>query len=314
MLRDYQEQLKSDIITKLATNKSVLGVLATGGGKTRVGAEVAIQYSKILWAAHRNELLDQAQEALIKANHQDFTTYSVFFDAPDEYYDLVILDESHHAPAATINKFINSVKCGKVLGLTATPYRLDRQYLDFEAIVYGASIDELTNKNYLVPADLYSVRGNKVDATNWIIDHKPILGKTILFVLDMVEAEYYRILLEPHFVVDVVSAQSDRPAQLKRFTDGDTDILISCTVLTEGVDLPCTSTVIIARNTTSKGLIKQMVGRALRPFPLKDHCKIIQIVSDKVKSIASHINPRNHYISTHNGKHWNNCRVGVGTL
>lgn len=310
MLRQYQETLKSDILTQLVINKSVIAVLPTGGGKTRMTADVATHFNKVLWIAHRNELLEQARDALIAVGHQNFTIKSVFARPPDGEFDLLIVDEGHHESAKTFCGFIDAVSHNKLLSITATPYRLDRQYLNFDAIVYGASITDLTNDEFLVPIDLYSVRADKQIAVHWMNAHRSLLGKTILFVRNLSEAKLYKTLLDSYFVTEIVSGESDRKAQLHKFTNENVDILISCMVLTEGVDLPCTTSVVIARDTNSKGLLIQMVGRAMRPFVEKDHCNVVQIITNKSKSIANFINPRNHYISTFDGETWNDCRLG----
>ncbi|KAJ3118615.1 hypothetical protein HK098_005899, partial [Nowakowskiella sp. JEL0407] len=72
---------------------------------------------------------------------------------------------------------------------------------------------------------------------------------------------------------------------LKQYTDGDLEVLINCSILTEGVDIPNVDCILLARPTTSSALLCQMIGRGLRLHSGKTDCLIIDfhdLVSDDI--------------------------------
>lgn len=308
MLRDYQHDLVSEIATSFLTLDRIVAVLPTGGGKTRVASEVANRFKRVLWLAHRTELLDQASAAL--AGHKNAQVRSIFKEAPVGHFDLVVLDESHHAPAETVRNLLSVLSFNKLLGLTATPNRLDQQHLGFDTTIYGVHLDTLVSQGFLVPADLYTIRaiGDKdFELIEWLYYWGDKLGKTIIFVTRREQAEFYKAALSPAFSAETVLQDSNRKAILENYQNGKTNILISCQVLTEGTDLPCTSSIILARQTESHTLLQQMVGRGLRPFDGKDHCKVVEVVSllgKSKQSISEIITPRNHFAVSNRNSKW----------
>jgi superfamily II DNA or RNA helicase len=307
MLRDYQQDLISDVLSAFKSVKNVMAVLSTGGGKTMAASAIANNFNRVLWLAHRSELLTQAEQAL--STHKNATVWSIFREPPVGKYDLVVLDESHHAAAPVIKKFLSTVKYDHLLGLTATPSRLDQLYLGFDTIIYGVNFDALIANGHLVPIDLYTIRtafDRDVSISEWLYAYGNMLGKTIIFVTRKEQAVFYKALLEPVFKVETILQNSDRTSILKAYQSTQIDILISCMVLTEGVDLPCTNSIVLARHTESDTLLRQMVGRGIRPYTDKDHCKVIECVSlmGKQSSVSNILTPRNHFISSSKNGEW----------
>lgn len=268
---------------------------------------IANAFNKVLWLAHRSELLTQAEAAL--NNHKNATVWSIFREPPTDKYDLVVIDESHHAAAPVVKKFLSTIKYDHLLGLTATPNRLDQLYLGFDTIIYGVSFDELIKNNYLVPVDLYTIRTSTdrdIAISEWLYTYGHTLGKTIIFVTRKEQALFYKTLLEPAFKVETILQDSDRRTILEGYQSTQIDVLISCMVLTEGVDLPCTSSIVLARHTESDTLLRQMVGRGIRPYDNKDHCKVIECVPlmGKQPSVSNVITPRNHFVSSSKNGNW----------
>jgi superfamily II DNA or RNA helicase len=306
--RPYQKQLVDKVITTFKDVRSIMMVSPTGSGKSHVGAQIARSFNNVLWVAHRKELLVQAAVALDTIGHKNFTTHSVFARSPAGDYDLLVLDECHHIPTDTINGFLGSTKYAKLLGLSATPRRFDKFAIEVDAVIYGASENSLIDDGYLVPTDLYTIRADALKHTsiiNWMFSNKNMIGKTIIFVRTINDAEFFEKSLSLGFNVEIITAESDRESQLYKFQHGILDVLISCLVLTEGTDLPCANTIVIARNTDSDTLLKQMTGRGVRLYPGKESCNVVHCISlldKKTKSIASVIRPQRHFIVTYNGK------------
>ena len=309
MLRDYQKELVDNVLTVFKSKfvKHAMAVLPTGGGKTLVASLISQYFKSVLWLAHRSELLDQASKAL--ADHPDATVWSVFKEPPSRSYDLVVLDESHHAAAPTIRNFIDKINYNKLLGITATPNRLDQLYLGFDCIIYGVHFDELIKTGYLVPIDLYSIRTHTdkdLAIVKWMYQYGDKLGKTILFVSRREQASFFKSILSPVFKTEMILQDSNRKDIINAYLTDRIDILISCNILTEGVDLPCTQSIVLARHTESENLMRQMIGRGIRPFKSKDHCKLVECVPiiGTQSSVSNVITPRNHFVSSMAGEDW----------
>lgn len=307
-LRQYQSDLISGVKDAFNTNQSVMMVLPTGAGKTVAACEVAKHFKKVMWAAHRIELLQQADSKL-REGHPNYRLQSVWTPPDDQYYDLLVLDETHHAPAPTLHQFIASSHCGKILGLTATPFRLDRKFIGFEKIVEGAKFEDLVAAGFLAPIDLYSVRGIDRHAalTDWLINNPDKAPGTIVFASDIADAYAYANVLGLIYRTSVVHGKQPadaRATSIKEFMGGDIDVLVSCMILTEGTDLPRTQTIVLGRQTDSVGLLMQMIGRGVRPYEGKKACNVIEAITpvSRRKSVAETISPNNHYIVSCGGK------------
>jgi DNA repair protein RadD len=153
VLRDYQvsavEQLRAAFGVLEADRRRVLLVSPVGSGKTRLGAEIARLKvknwgKKVLWIAHRTELIDQAASALTACGlsvgaiaagsslpPQPFApvqvasiqTLAARGRVPEA--DMVIWDEAHHASAKTYADLFAQYAAAQHVGLTATPERAD---------------------------------------------------------------------------------------------------------------------------------------------------------------------------------------------
>lgn len=180
ILRDYQQKAISDLRTLIKSGKrSLVLVSPTGSGKTSIAGEMIRSASalkkRILFLAHRKELIDQCSERLdslgvahgiIRANdsrrrpwlnvHVASVPTLIRRDTPQA--DLIFIDECHRAPGASYRKIIAEHPTAVFIGLTATPRRLDGKGLGslFGAMVECPSVGELTERGFLVPARVYA--------------------------------------------------------------------------------------------------------------------------------------------------------------
>jgi superfamily II DNA or RNA helicase len=174
-LRDYQQGLVDDIRGHFARGAPRICLqLATGGGKTIcfafiVAAAVA-KSSRVLILIHRIELVEQIAATLARFG----VPYGIIAagypetDAPVQVasvqtlvrrlddigaYDLVVIDEAHHAVAGTWRTILDAVPGAKVLGVTATPERLDGKGLGdvFDELVLGPDMRDLIGQVFLAP-------------------------------------------------------------------------------------------------------------------------------------------------------------------
>ena len=180
LLRDYQTQAISNLRKVFAKGfRKALLVAPTGSGKTVIASSLIRQAvekgSKVLFVAHRRELIMQASRKLfefginhgvIMAGKSPSPNYPVQvvsiqtfnarkdnndFDWPDA--DIIILDEAHRSTSKTFTALIKDYKEAIIIGLTATPIRNDHQGLGnvYETLVIASDIKKLTEQNYLVP-------------------------------------------------------------------------------------------------------------------------------------------------------------------
>ncbi len=178
-LRPYQEQFVKATLEKFRDHSKLLGVAATGSGKTVMFSNIAELVSPVrtLILAHREELLTQAQDKLFRstglaaqiekaeqrASHQAnvvvASVQTLMGDKrlqrwPRDHFGLVVVDEAHHVLADSYQKVLSHFDpYAKVLGVTATPDRGDKRSLGeyFEDISYEIGLHELIKQNYLSP-------------------------------------------------------------------------------------------------------------------------------------------------------------------
>ena len=225
-LRDYQKEAIDGLYSYWASQSgdNPLIVAPTGSGKTAIIAQLisdAMSYhgTRVMVVTHVRELLEQGASGLVKLYPQaDFCFYSASvgekrLDKPiifagiqsvwERAYeivpaiDLILIDEAHMLPkneGTRYNKFIADMKsCNpdvKVVGLTATPYRLDSGYLHkgkgaiFDGIAHDISVEMLMEQGYLSPVISPRVDLNQIDLTgvgrsvavnllkvNWLLPH-----------------------------------------------------------------------------------------------------------------------------------------------
>ena len=167
--------------------KRVLAVMPTGSGKTILFSMLCNHVvknldGKVLILAHRDELIRQAQDKLFKstgldsaiekasetgvgsfhnvvvASVQTLTRSNRLNQYASDYFDYIIVDEAHHVLAKTYLVILNYFKSAKVLGVTATPARGDKQGLGkfFEVIAYEYRLGQARKDGWLTPVKVHT--------------------------------------------------------------------------------------------------------------------------------------------------------------
>lgn len=179
--RDYQiELIESARASARAGVRRILLTLPTGGGKTVIAAEIingaVARGSRVLFLAHRQELIQQASEKLdalgidhgiIQANHwrrrpalpvQVASVPTLVNRTLATSPHIIFIDEAHRARAASYQAIVDRYPHAFVIGLTATPIRSDGKGLGnlFQRMVQGPSVADLTARGYLVPARVFA--------------------------------------------------------------------------------------------------------------------------------------------------------------
>jgi superfamily II DNA or RNA helicase len=311
--------------------------LPPGTGKTRIAAEDASASGAkaVLYIAHTHEILDVAmsecaavfgENQVTKAQHRsDFlhptrvTLTTIQFLARHlshleaTRYDYVVIDEFHHAAAKTYRSVLDSLQNIFLLGLTATPFRGDRQ-----------DIADLCNGNVVVNAELrtgidngilapyhyygafddidysaikyggktYSVRDleralvipkrDKAVVAKWreLAVDKPTLAFCCTQRHAVRAAANFRDAGIPAEVYLGTTAHDERQRIVDSFEAGDTKVVCVVDVLNEGADFPFVECLLFLRPTESKRIFLQQLGRGLRRFVGKAHCTVIDFIGN----------------------------------
>jgi DNA repair protein RadD len=320
VLRPYQVEDVAEIRAAFTQCRRVLFVLPTGGGKTVcfafIVANAAAKGNRVLILAHRQEIVDQISLALfaqgvphgrIQPGHAPtddlvqvgmVQTVAHRLDAI-QAPALLVLDECHHAVAGTWARITAAWPNAKVLGVSATPERLDGLGLReaFDQLVIGPDVRELTDAGYLAAfrylapktaIDMSGVRSlggdfntsdleqavDQVGITGDVVAHyqKHLAGRTaIAFCVTVKHAEHvaqrFRDAGIPSASIDGTMSAGQRHSLVDHLRTGEIRVLTSCEIISEGFDAPAVGGAILLRPTQSFALFRQQVGRALRPKP-----------------------------------------------
>jgi superfamily II DNA or RNA helicase len=233
-------------------------------------------------------------------------------------FELLIIDEAHHSYSPSYQRLINSCKCSKILGITATPDRSDGKFIQeiLSNCSFKISIQELIKSKFLCDIEGYSVK-TKIDLSN-IDDHNgdfnikqlfEKLGteernqlivnickeqladrKTLVFCINIEHSKQMENLLNKEGIIarhiDGKMNRLQRSSIISGFRQGKIQVITNCKVLTEGFDEPSINGILLARPTKSRSLFIQMIGRGLRIHEGKNNCKIIDVV-DNHKRLAN---------------------------
>jgi len=334
-LRDYQARAVEAVRDAYRSGaRAPLLVAPTGAGKTVMFSHVADSAvrrgKRVLILVHRRELIRQASQKLtasgvphgvIAPGHtatrepvQVASVQTLARRLGDPRYaapDLIILDEAHHAIAGQWATVIAAYPAARLLGVTATPQRLDGLGLGieaggcFDAMVLGPTVAELIAQGYLTPARVFApaeapdlrgvrTRGGDYDAgalaaamsapkivgnaVEHYARHAPGLP-AILFSASVAHAEAtaaaFRAAGWRAVAASGATPAAERDAAIAGLATGAVQVLCSCDLISEGLDVPAVGAVILLRPTKSLGLYLQQVGRGLRPAPGKTHLIVL---------------------------------------
>ncbi len=348
-LRDYQDELLDQVQKKLRPNGArVMMQLPTGGGKTVIAGFLLADWlrngRKAAWITHRKELVDQTRKMLNEdANipampnpqwHPGTAALAqsqgvVIFMAQTvgrrmqkaavwgEYTkdDLLVVDEAHHAPADGWERAIEQWP-GRILGMTATPWRTSEQegfnHL-FDELVCGLQTADLQAESHLcqarvqMPPDIQRIRGGKVVAGDYTpggieaANAREVMTaraldfwqeqaggrQTIIYAVSIGHAENLLAVFKAQGIPTALllgeTSLDKRARYIAAFRQKTLKVLVNVAVATEGFDLPDASCVILARPTKSLSLYLQMVGRGLRPKADGGDCLILDLAGNALE-------------------------------
>jgi DNA repair protein RadD len=342
-LRPYQEKIVNEIRQAYADGfMAPIAVLPTGAGKTFIFSVIALMVKKrensVLILAHREELWSQASESLDRLGVEHGIIAPRFGYSGDLVNvasaatlvrrldsilppSLIIIDEAHHCiKGNTWGKILSKFPNARVLGVTATPIRLDGSGLGkdsggfFDIMLQGPQMRELQQMGYLSHYDYYcpptdvdmagvgTVHGDfDRHKLAEVMDKPMIIGSAvehykeicagkpaIAFCASVAHAEHtaqqFKAAGFRALSIDGKMDKTARKNAIKALGEGRLDVLTSCDIISEGTDIPIVTAAILLRPTQSLGLYLQQCGRVLRPADGKGSA----IILDHVGNIFRH--------------------------
>ena len=334
-LRPYQNEARDAVFREWSEGrKRTLLVQATGTGKTIVFSKIAetavANGDRVLILAHRDELLQQARAKLsascgLACSIEKADSHSVkeweritvgsvqtmmrekrLKEFEHQHFDVIVIDEAHHALSKSYQNVLNWFPDSYVLGVTATPDRGDKKDLGqfFQSIAYEYPLAKAIKEGFLcrihaqtIPIDI-DLRGCSMSAGDYKASDvgnalDPYLEaiademverckdrKTVVFLpLIATSQKFCQMLNERGFRAAEVNGQSDdRKEILAAFDSGTYNVLCNSMLLTEGWDCPSVDCIVNLRPTKIRGLYCQIVGRGTRLYPGKDHLLLLDFL------------------------------------
>jgi superfamily II DNA or RNA helicase len=317
--------------------KAGLVVLPTGSGKTRISAEDVRQRnaSQVLYIGHTKEILDVAESEFTAVfGHSDVKRHrngkslsstrriniatiqlarNNLVAIRNAGYDYIVLDEVHHAAAASYRQLLEVTSPEFILGLTATPFRGDRQDIlsicgnnlianyELRSAIesgvlcpyhYFGCFDNIDYSSIGRANGRYSIRDlerhltiperDEAVVAKWkeLAEGKPTIAFCCSHAHARRTAEAFRDAGLHAEVYLSTTAELRRRQLLKRLGDGRLTILCAVDVLNEGADIPFTECLLLLRPTESKRIFLQQLGRGLRRYVGKTHCTVIDFIGN----------------------------------
>lgn len=318
---------------------------ATGVGKTYLAAFDSAGYERVLFVAHREEILKQAAVSFRNVRHSD--DYGFFYDGQkdtdqsvifasvaslgkekylqEEYFskdsfDYLVIDEFHHAVNEQYRRIIDYFKPQFLLGLTATPERMDGRNIyeicDYN-VPYEISLKEAINKGILVPFHYYGVydetdysglrlvkgryREEELNQTylgnrkryDLIYRYYQKYGskRALGFCCSKLHAEAMaREFCKRGIPAAAVYSGSEgefsqpRDAAIERLKRGEIRVVFSVDMFNEGVDIPAVDMVLFLRPTESPVVFLQQLGRGLRRSRGKTYLNVLDFIGNYEKA------------------------------
>lgn len=346
-----QKALDAINVSRDSGGKRGLISLTTGIGKTFISIFHARKYGgRVLFLAHLTDILGKegAQRSFKRAwveisehigivdgenkdldkqitiaTMQSFSKEDLYLRLPKDHFNTIIIDECHHASAASYEKIIEYFDPNFLLGMTATPTRTDMQDVTEifgNNLIYEITREEATTNGWICGYE-YRLLKDNVDYENIVwngsryeekdLNEKLMVEKrdtailkeydhflkqngnpkkTIGFCHSIEYAEYMakKFLAHGHRAAAIHSNkkyldQRDRAEISDKFRNNKLDIVFTVNIFNEGVDFPDVECLLMLRPTESHVIMSQQLGRGLRMHPGKDTVYVIDFINNDKK-------------------------------
>jgi len=348
-LFDYQQKALNLLIEAFRTKIVALVVMATGLGKTIVAAFWAKSELKKkrrgLFLCHENGILEQAmgefrkvigntavfapffgvdkdkdfnadKADMVFASFQSYADWKIVF--PEDWFDFIIVDESHHGQAPTFKEVIQYFKPKKLLGITATPDRMDlkdiREIFGEEVVNY--TLEEAIAKGWLTQVEYHILNDNlshwklkkiikgileegqrvsvkQINESIFIKKRDEEIARTIqayagsskkaiIFCEKIEHAENFQSHLPGSLTYHskVKGGGKENRRRLNAFRGGSLQYILAVDKFNEGIDVPDAELIVFLRCTDSKTIFYQQLGRGLRKIFSKEKVIVLDFVAN----------------------------------
>lgn len=342
-LEPFQERLLEQIeAARQRGHHRNLLVSATGTGKTVMAAvdyarlAQRLPRSRLLFVAHREEILEQSLRTFRHAlrqpsfgekwvggrrpsrwEHVFASVQSIRAESIDpRHFDVVIVDEFHHAAAPSYDRLLHRLEPVELLGLTATPERADGMPIlgwFSDRVAAELRLWDAIDQQRLVPFHYYGIhdgldlrsvpwrrgRGYDIEALSNVLTSDHIWARTVIqqvaehvpdltgmralgFCVSVAHAQFMAEQFRRAGIAAVAvtgqTAEQDRRAALRDLAAGEVNVVFSVDIFNEGVDVPDIDTLIMLRPTDSATIFVQQLGRGLRRAHGKAVCTVLDFV------------------------------------
>ena len=319
-----------------------LVVAATGSGKTYLAAFDALNFAPehLLYIVHEGSILKRSLSTFQNVFGGDvfmgeYTGEQKDLDAPflfstnvsmcrslelfdKKQFDYIIIDECHHAAAESYKKIIDYFEPEFLLGLTATPERMDNQdvyELFGNNVPYELRLRDALVNDLIVPFKYYGIRDDRVDfskenerrmisqfATDehcefvveqiekYRVQNQKL--KALAFCKTVSHAKMMAEALEPYYKTAYLTGKNDTGERVRAYEDLQSDredtleVLCAVDILNEGVDIPGVNMVLFLRPTESSTIFIQQLGRGLRKYDNKAYVPVVDFIGNNYKRSA----------------------------
>ncbi len=342
-------------LSRLQGHHRNLLVSATGTGKTVMAAldyqrlRNRLPRARLLFVAHRREILEQSLATFRHAlRDAAFGELWVGGDRPDrfeyvfasiqslsarghqnlapDHFDVVIVDEFHHAAAPTYSALLDHLSPRELLGLTATPERGDDEpILQWFGGRIAAELRlwDAIEQHRLVPFSYFGIadgadytrvswrrgRGYDPQQLSALVTGDHVLARRIIartvesvpnpesmralgFCVSVAHARFmadqFNAAGLPAVAVSADTPQEERKQTLLALASGEVRIVFSVDLFNEGIDVPSVDTLLLLRPTDSPTVFLQQLGRGLRREPNKSMCTVLDFVGQHHKEFRMH--------------------------
>ena len=227
-----------------------------------------------------------------------------------QMFDFILVDEAHRAAAPSYQRLMDHFKPKFWLGMTATPDRMDNQdvygIFDYH-IAYEIRLRDALSNDMLVPFHYvgvqdYEANGEVIDETTNL--KRLVASERVKYVLKQLEyygycgrqprglvfcsrqaeaheiAKQFTALSHPAIALTNQDSDYQRREAVKRLENGELEYLITVDLFNEGVDIPSLNQIVMLRNTESRIIFLQQLGRGLRKYPGKDYVTVVDFIGN----------------------------------
>ena len=316
-----------------------LTIASAGSGKTYLAAFDALNFNpqRLLYIVHEGSILKRSLETFREVFGSS-VTYGIYSGVSKESdmdfvfatnitmcntlelfskneFDYIIIDECHHATAETYKKIIGYFEPEFLLGLTATPERMDNQDV-FEMfdhnVPYELRLRDAIANDLVVPFKYYGIRDQLVDyglssgeerrlvaqmanedhcdfISEQIEKHRPSGKlKALAFCKNVTHARMMSEVLGERYKTAYLTGRNDIGERIRAYNDlqddsEDLEILFTVDILNEGVDIPGVNMVLFLRPTESTTIFIQQLGRGLRKYVNKNYVTVLDFIGNSYK-------------------------------